>query len=73
MRLSQAKRRFAKEWLVFSFTDETKEEGRVLLHHKDRHELHRKLTLRKIKRPNLYITFAGPQLPKDAAIVFLIR
>ena len=68
MKLETAKRKFKGDWLAFQFTDESKEEGKVLLHTKSRHRLHKKLNSGKIPK-GLYITFAGPLLPKGYSIV----
>ena len=69
MKLEAAKKKYKGDWIAFKFTDPDKNEGRVLLHGKDRHNLHKKIRSRKSGASNLYITFAGSILPKDFAII----
>ena len=69
MKLEAAKKKYKGDWLAFKFTNVEKNEGRVLLHERDRHNLHKKIRSRKNATANLYITFAGAILPKDFAII----
>ncbi len=71
MRLLAAKKRFRGEWLAFQFIDETKQTGKVILRDRDRHKLYQKLGSRKLKATNVYVTYAGPLLPKDYSVILL--
>ena len=71
MKLSDAKKKFNANWIAFAFTNNAKEEGRVLLADKERRRLHQKLRSRKRLPANLYITYAGPKLPKDFSIILI--
>jgi len=69
MRLSSAKTKYHGRWLAFRFTDESKEEGRVLLSDKDRHRLHQRLLKPRYRKAGLYVTYAGPLLPKEYSVI----
>ena len=47
MKLKSAKRKFKNQWLAFKYTNESKDEGQVLLHEKTRKTLYQKLDLKK--------------------------
>ena len=70
MKLSDAKKRFDGEWLAFQFAEKGSEAGKVLLHEKDRHLLHKKLISKKAKA-GVYVTFAGPMLPKEYSVILI--
>lgn len=71
MKLSSAKKRFSGEWLAFQFSKG--DEGRVLSHEKERSRLFEKLRARRRLSSGLYVTFAGPVLPKDVGIVLILK
>ena len=73
MRLLSAKKRYEGQWLAFKFSDELKSEGRVLCHDKDRSRVLEKLASSRKIPPRVYLTFAGPVLPKKYGIVLLDR
>ena len=71
MKLADAEKKFRANWIAFAFTNDAKDEGRVLFADKKRRQLHQKLRSRKRLPANLYITYAGPKLPKDFSIILI--
>lgn len=64
MRLTEAKRKYRNQYILFKYTNKSQKTGRVLCHSKSRDDIHEKImTLPKPFR-DLYIAFAGPLLPK---------
>ncbi|MBI4646326.1 MAG: hypothetical protein HY738_06950 [Bacteroidia bacterium] len=71
MTLSQAKKIYDGEWIAFkkkSCRESENPEGNVLLHHKDRWTLDKKLF--EMGKVDLYITFAGPLVKEGFAVMF---
>ncbi|HDN79358.1 MAG: hypothetical protein DRI61_01660 [Chloroflexi bacterium] len=69
MRLKEAKRKFKGEWIAFKVhSDGEDPEGEVVLHNKDRRAFNRELV--KLKLSGVYITYAGPVVPEDYAVMF---
>jgi len=73
MKFSTAVKKFKNKWIVFRFTNRAKDKGIVLLQDKDRHRLHKKLDSRTKRPANIYITFTGPKLPEDYAVILRIN
>jgi len=69
--LSSAKKKFRNEWIAFRFTNEAREEGNVLAHHRDTRLVHEKLRSHKLGKAKVYVTFAGRLLPdpKEYAVI----
>lgn len=70
--LKKAKQRYPQEWIAFLVEQEGEEvdniRGRVLDHHRDRREIHRRLREKGIKEA--YITFAGPLIRPGYEVMF---
>jgi hypothetical protein len=70
--LKQAKKKYPGEWLAFLVTDEGDKPdeliGEVLIHKKDRREVHEQLRRKKVK--NAYITYAGPLIKPGYSVMF---
>jgi len=71
MKLATAKRKYHDDWIAFRFTDEAKEEGRVIAHDKDRRKVFMRLA-RGGKLRKAYVTFGGPFVPPDVAVILLL-
>lgn len=71
--LKEAKGLYPQEWIAFHVEKEGEEieeaRGKVLDHHIDRRELHRRLRERGVKE--VYITFAGPLIRPGYEVMFL--
>lgn len=69
MKLEEAKTKYQGEWIAFrAFAESNDPEGEVILHNKDRHIFDKELVERRLN--NIYITFAGPLVPKGYAVMF---
>lgn len=70
--LDKVKEKYEGEWIAFLVVDEAPEgklKGRLIAHHQDRRSLHKILRKKKIK--GAYVTFAGPLIKPDYAVLFL--
>jgi len=71
--LKEAKKLYSQEWIAFHVEEEKEDieedRGKVLDHHIDRRELHRRLRERGVKE--VYITFAGPLIRPGYEVMFL--
>lgn len=71
--LKDAKRKYPQEWIAFVVEEEKEDvdetRGRVLYHHPDRREIHRRLREQGVK--DAYITFAGPLIRPGYEVMFL--
>jgi len=71
--LKEAKKRYSREWIAFHVEEEKEEieqaREKVLDHHINRRELHRRLRERGVKE--VYITFAGPPIRPGYEVMFL--
>lgn len=69
MKLEDAKALYPGEWFAFRAIEEKDNpEGEVALHNKDRRTFDKELLERRLI--NVYITFAGPAIPEDYAVMF---
>lgn len=69
MKLEEAKAQYAREWLAFRASEEGENpEGEVVLHNKDRRVFDKELLEQGLI--NVYITFAGPAIPKGYGTMF---
>ena len=69
MKLESAKRKFKNEWIAFKYTNESKDQGDVLIHNKNRKSLYDKLDLKK-SGGKVYITFTGRLIPRGCVVMF---
>ena len=71
MKLNEAKQKYKGEWLAFQVKKEDKRgrlEGKLLIHTKDKRELHQDLRKTRVKKA--YITYAGPAVKPGYAVIF---
>ena len=69
MKLEEAKALYSGEWIAFrAFEEGHNPEGKVALKYKDRRAFDKELLKQRLT--NVYITFAGPPIPKNYAIIF---
>lgn len=73
MTLKEAKKLYSQEWIAFHVEEEKEDieeaRGKVLDHHIDRRELHRRLREWGVKE--VYVTFAGPLIRPGYEVMFL--
>jgi hypothetical protein len=69
MKLETAKRKYHNQWIAFKYSNESKNEGEVLIHTKNRKTLYKKLDMAKAGG-KVYLTFCGQMLPKNCSILF---
>ncbi|MBM3239611.1 hypothetical protein FJZ31_25265 [Candidatus Poribacteria bacterium] len=69
MKLKDAKNRYYGEWIAFrAYEEGDNPDGEVVLHNKDRRNFDSELIARGLK--DIYITFAGPLIPKGYTVIF---
>jgi len=69
MKLEDAKNRYVGEWIAFrAYEEGDNPDGEVAIHNKDRRKFDSELIACGLK--DVYITFAGPLIPKDYTVIF---
>lgn len=70
MTWEEVQKQYAGEWVALNIEREAPpNEGRVLLHHADRHEFDRLLLAQGLK--DVYITFAGELVKPGYSVLFV--
>ncbi len=63
MKLTEARKRYRNEYILFTYKDRNQKTGKVIYHSKSRENVHKKI--RALPKPfDLSLIFAGPLLPK---------
>ena len=73
MRLSEAKRKYRNQYILFRYTNKGQKIGRVVCHSKNRDDVHRKIMALPKPFKNLHLTYAGPLIPKGWGTLLCLK